>query len=192
MLGNGADVLPPRRNVLSGSYNNYFHIYDTDATQDIVLQADKSAFKAKKIGGKNSKGAGAGGAGAAGGKGGKNGKPIVDTENIDYNKKILHASWHPREDTVSTHDSSWGWWFLPILLSRLVQSYPDRSAPRDRGLEFQQRLTQIRVRCACPCPARNRSRSRLPTTCSSSPSPASRRLRPRPAVARLQAVERPR
>ncbi|GAA5972070.1 hypothetical protein JCM8115_000813 [Rhodotorula mucilaginosa] len=90
------------KNVLSGSYNNYFHIYDTDATQDIVLQADKSAFKAKKIGGKNSKGAaGAGGAGGAGGKGGKNGKPIVDTENIDYNKKILHASWHPREDTIA-------------------------------------------------------------------------------------------
>lgn len=101
-------VVAPRRNVLSGSYNNYFHIYDTDATQDIVLQADKSAFKAKKIGGKNSKGAaGAGGAGAAGGKGGKNGKPIVDTENIDYNKKILHASWHPREDTVSTYNLFW-------------------------------------------------------------------------------------
>ncbi|GAA5982092.1 hypothetical protein JCM10908_004735 [Rhodotorula pacifica] len=90
------------KNVLSGSYNNYFHIYDTDATQDIVLQADKSAFKAKKIGGKNNKGGAAGaGGGAAGGKGGKNGKPIVDTENIDYNKKILHASWHPREDTIA-------------------------------------------------------------------------------------------
>ncbi|GAA6024937.1 hypothetical protein JCM8202_003792, partial [Rhodotorula sphaerocarpa] len=99
---------PARRNVLSGSYNNYFHIYDTDATQDIVLQADKSAFKAKKIGGKNNKGgAGAGGAGGAAGAGGKGAagagakKPIVDTENIDYNKKILHASWHPREDTIA-------------------------------------------------------------------------------------------
>ncbi|BGP55204.1 protein phosphatase 2A regulatory subunit cdc55 [Rhodotorula sphaerocarpa] len=96
------------KNVLSGSYNNYFHIYDTDATQDIVLQADKSAFKAKKIGGKNNKGgAGAGGAGGAAGAGGKGAagagakKPIVDTENIDYNKKILHASWHPREDTIA-------------------------------------------------------------------------------------------
>ncbi|BGP24324.1 hypothetical protein Rt10032_c03g1552 [Rhodotorula toruloides] len=88
--------------VLSGSYNNFFHIYDTAATQDIVLQADKSAFKAKKIGGNKSKA----GPGGAAGKGGKNGgaaggKPLIDTESIDYNKKILHASWHPRENTIA-------------------------------------------------------------------------------------------
>ncbi|GAA5904457.1 protein phosphatase 2A regulatory subunit CDC55 [Sporobolomyces salmoneus] len=95
-------------NVLSGSYNNYFHIYDQKAEQDIVLQADKSAFKAKKIGankgGKGATGTGATG-GANGGKkgaaGGANGKPIIDTENIDFNKKILHASWHPRENTIA-------------------------------------------------------------------------------------------
>ncbi|PRQ76732.1 WD40-repeat-containing domain protein [Rhodotorula toruloides] len=88
--------------VLSGSYNNFFHIYDTAATQDIVLQADKSAFKAKKIGGNKNKA----GPGGAAGKGGKNGgaaggKPLIDTESIDYNKKILHASWHPRENTIA-------------------------------------------------------------------------------------------
>lgn len=92
--------MSPHSHVLSGSYNNFFHIYDTAATQDIVLQADKSAFKAKKIGGNKNK------AGGAAGKGGKNGaaaggKPLIDTESIDYNKKILHASWHPRENTVS-------------------------------------------------------------------------------------------
>ncbi|CEQ40244.1 SPOSA6832_01861, partial [Sporobolomyces salmonicolor] len=86
--------------VLSGSYNNYFHIYDREASQDIVLQADKSAFKAKKIGGNK------GGKGPAGGKGAakgvaNGGKPIIDTENIDFNKKILHASWHPRENTIA-------------------------------------------------------------------------------------------
>ncbi|BGP31745.1 protein phosphatase 2A regulatory subunit cdc55 [Rhodotorula toruloides] len=88
--------------VLSGSYNNFFHIYDTAASQDIVLQADKSAFKAKKIGGNKNKA----GPGGAAGKGGKNGgaasgKPLIDTESIDYNKKILHASWHPRENTIA-------------------------------------------------------------------------------------------
>lgn len=67
-----------------------------------MLQADKSAFKAKKIGGNKNKA----GPGGAAGKGGKNGgaaggKPLIDTESIDYNKKILHASWHPRENTVS-------------------------------------------------------------------------------------------
>lgn len=86
-------LAPLISNVLSGSYNNYFHIYDQKAEQDIVLQADKSAFKAKKIGANK---AGKGGAGAAGPNGKKgaqpgNGKPIIDTENIDFNKKILHG-----------------------------------------------------------------------------------------------------
>jgi len=80
--------------VLSGSYNNYFHIYDQKAEQDIVLQADKSAFKAKKIGA-NKAGKGASNTTTAGGPNGKkgqsNGKPIIDTENIDFNKKILHG-----------------------------------------------------------------------------------------------------
>ncbi|GAA5924554.1 hypothetical protein JCM3775_005408 [Rhodotorula graminis] len=101
------------KSVLSGSYNNYFHIYDTAGTQDIVLQADKSAFKAKKLGGKgnNAKGGaggaggagknGAGGAGGAAGGAGGSKKPLVDTDNIDFNKKILHASWHPRENTIA-------------------------------------------------------------------------------------------
>ncbi|KAH9815585.1 WD40-repeat-containing domain protein [Melampsora americana] len=82
------------KHVLSGSYNNYFHIYDKEATTDIVLQADKSAFKAKKIG-------------TAGGPKSNSGamKPpsaaAQDTENLDFGKRIMHASWHPREDTIA-------------------------------------------------------------------------------------------
>lgn len=71
------------RHVLSGSYNNYFHIYDREAQNDIVLQADKSAFKAKKIGGNKQK--------PGQGKAAKNGKPIIDVDSIDFNKKILHG-----------------------------------------------------------------------------------------------------
>ncbi|EJD47942.1 protein phosphatase 2A regulatory subunit PR55 [Auricularia subglabra TFB-10046 SS5] len=82
--------------VLTGSYHNYFKIYDVETTQDIVLQADKSAFKAKKIGGAK---------GAPGAKGNgilKNGnKEGMNLEAVDFNKKILHASWHPRENTIA-------------------------------------------------------------------------------------------
>jgi serine/threonine-protein phosphatase 2A regulatory subunit B len=64
-----------------------------------VLQADKSAFKAKKVGGQKNKGMNAKN---AGNKGGANGvKTPIDVDNIDFNKKILHASWHPREDTIA-------------------------------------------------------------------------------------------
>lgn len=94
------------RHVLTGSYNNNFHIYDKNAETDIVLQADKSAFKAKKVGGQKNKGMNNKG----GAKGGNNNnsnnnangvKTPIDVDNIDYNKKILHASWHPREDTIA-------------------------------------------------------------------------------------------
>lgn len=75
--------------MLTGSYHNYFRIYDVNSTtdNDVVLQADKSAFKAKKVGGRGGK---------AQGK-----KEGIQTEGIDFAKKILHASWHPQEDTIA-------------------------------------------------------------------------------------------
>jgi serine/threonine-protein phosphatase 2A regulatory subunit B len=96
-------VLIHFRHVLTGSYHNYFRIYDTDTLNDVVLQADKSAFKAKKIGGP-----------LPGGKpGAKNGtrqavlKEAMQMETLDFNKKILHASWHPRENTIAVRISSY-------------------------------------------------------------------------------------
>lgn len=62
---------------------------------DVVLQADKSAFKAKKIGGPLPAKPGV-----------KNGirvglRDLMQLETLDFNKKILHASWHPRENTIA-------------------------------------------------------------------------------------------
>lgn len=83
------------RHVLTGSYHNYFRIYDSDTLNDTVLQADKSAFKAKKIGMPAKPGA-------------KNGvrptnglRDAMSQEPLDFNKKILHASWHPKENTIA-------------------------------------------------------------------------------------------
>jgi len=81
--------------VLTGSYHNYFRIFDVESLNDVVLQADKSAFKAKKIGGP-----------LPGNKlGAKNGarglRDAMQMETLDFNKKILHASWHPRENTIA-------------------------------------------------------------------------------------------
>ncbi|KAG0709402.1 WD40-repeat-containing domain protein [Suillus ampliporus] len=83
------------KHVLTGSYHNFFRIFDTDSSNDVVLQADKSAFKAKKIGV------------PAGKNGLKNGprpgglRDAMQTDTLDFNKKILHASWHPRENTIA-------------------------------------------------------------------------------------------
>jgi len=80
------------RQVLTGSYHNYFRIYDAQGSGEVVLQADKSAFKAKKMQ-------------AVTGKGGLKGNGLkkdgLNLESIDFNKKILHGSWHPRENTIA-------------------------------------------------------------------------------------------
>ncbi|WFD29589.1 protein phosphatase 2A regulatory subunit cdc55 [Malassezia sp. CBS 17886] len=84
---------PTGSTVLTGSYSNYFHIIDWERDTSVVLQADKSAFKTKKLATMNK--AGSKGAGLAGGIG------SINPNNVDFNKKILHASYHPREDTIA-------------------------------------------------------------------------------------------
>jgi len=106
------------KNVMTGSYNNNFMIYPSDPEKEmeVVLQADKSAFKAKKVGvptpinsatsptngPANKKGGSRAGSPAAGatGQGGRMRKE-TDADQIDFNKKILHMSWHPFEDSIA-------------------------------------------------------------------------------------------
>ncbi|KAF7319992.1 Protein phosphatase PP2A regulatory subunit B [Mycena kentingensis (nom. inval.)] len=81
------------RRVLTGSYGNYFRVYDVDGEQegrDVVLQADKSVLKSGKKTGSG-----------FGKPGGRSLRDTMQTEPQDFNKKILHASWHPREPTVA-------------------------------------------------------------------------------------------
>ena len=102
------------KNVMTGSYNNNFMIYPSEEGKDteVVLQADKSAFKAKKVGiptpmnSATSPGAGKDGkkgnsrANSPAGQGAWMRKE-TDADQIDFNKKILHMSWHPFEDSIA-------------------------------------------------------------------------------------------
>ncbi|ORZ40782.1 hypothetical protein BCR44DRAFT_52752 [Catenaria anguillulae PL171] len=76
---------------LTGSYNNFFQIHSTDPAEvnPIHLQADKSAFKAKKAGSNKNKSSAA------------VRKPTTELTLQDFNRKILHASWHPRENSIA-------------------------------------------------------------------------------------------
>ena len=103
-------------NVMTGSYNNNFMIYPSDPEREteVVLQADKSAFKAKKVGvptpinnstsptsgGKKGNSRAGSPAAGASGQGGRM-KKETDADQIDFNKKILHMSWHPFEDSIA-------------------------------------------------------------------------------------------
>ncbi|KAK9765726.1 protein phosphatase 2A regulatory subunit cdc55 [Basidiobolus ranarum] len=80
--------------ILTGSYSNYFNIFDVNNKSEVTLQADKSAFKAKRVGSTKNK--------LSFGRGGKNGKKEdINPDTMDFNKKILHTSWHPRENTIA-------------------------------------------------------------------------------------------
>ncbi|KAM0249202.1 hypothetical protein ACHAQJ_009146 [Trichoderma viride] len=104
------------KNVMTGSYNNNFMIYpsDPDKEVEVVLQADKSAFKAKKVGVPTPINSSTSPTAANGGKkgGSRAGSPAgsaqgqrmrkeTDADQIDFNKKILHMSWHPFEDSIA-------------------------------------------------------------------------------------------
>ncbi|ORZ00721.1 protein phosphatase PP2A regulatory subunit B [Syncephalastrum racemosum] len=76
------------QHLMTGSYNNNFHIYDREGKSDVTLQADKSAFKAKRLGSAKNKLA-------------MNRGMMGGDDTTDFNKKILHTSWHPRENTIA-------------------------------------------------------------------------------------------
>ncbi|KAG1513103.1 hypothetical protein G6F52_010247 [Rhizopus delemar] len=80
--------------LMTGSYSNNVHIFDHHNDSEVVLQADKSVFKSKKAGSTKN----------------MNSRTIIgsarnnrrdENEYMDYSKKILHASYHPRENTIA-------------------------------------------------------------------------------------------
>lgn len=100
------------KNVMTGSYNNNFMIYpsDPETETEVVLQADKSAFKAKKIGvptpinsatSPTANGGKKNGSRANSPSGAQRMRKETDADQIDFNKKILHMSWHPFEDSIA-------------------------------------------------------------------------------------------
>ena len=137
------------KNVMTGSYNNNFMIYPSDAEQEteVVLQADKSAFKAKKVGVPTPMNSG-NAAGANNKKSPSRGNSPVahgtrmrketDADQIDFNKKILHMSWHPFEDSIAiaatnnVSDSKW-----PAIFHRMLRRHDSflsfRHCERDFG-----------------------------------------------------------
>lgn len=139
------------KNVMTGSYNNNFMIYPSAADQqtEVVLQADKSAFKAKKVGvptpmnstspsvPANRKGVNSRAGSPAAGQGARMRKE-TDADQIDFNKKILHMSWHPFEDSIAiaatNNVSHCGPWLPPMWLtdhnsSSYSQHYRDLQFP---------------------------------------------------------------
>ena len=95
---------------MTGSYNNSFKIYDVAKQSETTIELSKSKPKPGTT--RPIHGATAGGGGGFGGMngdvmmGGVSGSdfhsaPPVDVDDIDFSKKVLHYSWHPKEDIVA-------------------------------------------------------------------------------------------
>ena len=64
----------------TGSYNNYFHVYDRYGRTDTSIEASKEA---------------------PGRRNGEHMDPKIDVENIDYGKRTLHLVWHPLRNAMA-------------------------------------------------------------------------------------------
>ena len=78
------------RHIMTGSYNNFFRMFDRDSKRDVTLEAcrdnmkPKQVLKPKKVC-----------------TGGKRKKDEISVDCLDFNKKILHTAWHPTENYIA-------------------------------------------------------------------------------------------
>jgi len=79
--------------MVTGSYNDFFHVYDRNGRTDVWLEASK-APKNKKTASSKGKSL------VSRMKKGKSGdEPCLD--NLDYARKVLHVAWHPTQNFVA-------------------------------------------------------------------------------------------
>jgi serine/threonine-protein phosphatase 2A regulatory subunit B len=82
---NGSDTA-----IMTGSYNNFFRMFDRNLKKDYTLEASRevakprTVLKPRKVG-----------------VGGKRKKDEIGVDCLDFSKKILHTAWHPKENIIA-------------------------------------------------------------------------------------------
>lgn len=76
--------------IMTGSYNNFFRVFDRNAKKDVTLEASREIIKPKTVL-KPRKVCTAG----------KRKKDEISVDCLDFNKKILHTAWHPLENIIA-------------------------------------------------------------------------------------------
>ncbi|RXM32952.1 Serine/threonine-protein phosphatase 2A 55 kDa regulatory subunit B alpha isoform [Acipenser ruthenus] len=76
--------------VMTGSYNNFFRMFDRGQKKDVTLEASRESSKPRAVL-KPRKVCG----------GGKRKKDEISVDSLDFNKKILHTAWHPQENIIA-------------------------------------------------------------------------------------------
>lgn len=78
------------KHIMTGSYNNFFRMFDRENKKDVTLEAAREIAKARtvlkprKIGNSS-----------------KRKKDEINVDCLDFSKKILHTAWHPTENVIA-------------------------------------------------------------------------------------------
>ncbi|TNN33932.1 Serine/threonine-protein phosphatase 2A regulatory subunit B beta isoform [Liparis tanakae] len=75
---------------MTGSYNNFFRMFDRNTKRDVTLEASRENSKPRAIL-KPRKVC----------VGGKRRKDEISVDSLDFSKKILHTTWHPHENIIA-------------------------------------------------------------------------------------------
>ncbi|TRY95399.1 hypothetical protein DNTS_017059, partial [Danionella cerebrum] len=76
--------------LMTGSYNNFFRMFDRNTKRDVTLEASRENSKPRAIL-KPRKVC----------VGGKRRKDEISVDSLDFSKKILHTAWHPSENIIA-------------------------------------------------------------------------------------------
>ena len=75
---------------MTGSYNNFFRMFDRNTKRDVTLEASREnckplqVLKPRRVN-----------------TGGKRKKDEISVDSLDFNRKILHTAWHPSENIIA-------------------------------------------------------------------------------------------
>ncbi|XP_022703304.1 serine/threonine-protein phosphatase 2A 55 kDa regulatory subunit B alpha isoform-like isoform X2 [Varroa jacobsoni] len=80
--------------IMTGSYNNFFRVFDRNTKRDVTLEASREIAKPRTLLRPKRVCATATGVG-------KRKKEELTVDCLDFNRKILHTAWHPRDNVLA-------------------------------------------------------------------------------------------
>ena len=75
---------------MTGSYNNFFRIFDRNTKRDSTLEASRDSIKPMQVLKPRRVNTG-----------GKRKKDEISVDSLDFTRKILHTAWHPKENIIA-------------------------------------------------------------------------------------------
>ncbi|GAU91585.1 hypothetical protein RvY_03812 [Ramazzottius varieornatus] len=82
--------------ILTGSYGSLFRVFDIASKKDVTYEASKDVTKVKAVLKSKKIITGSDRLSAQ-----KRKKDEIATDSLDYSRKVLHASWHPKENVLA-------------------------------------------------------------------------------------------